>query len=74
MNSNVVLIPFLLTVHLYFKIHKQLAYKRSIRNQNLANFKDLNIDLAFVNWVEGVFNFENINDIYNNFTKNTHTY
>ena len=57
------------TVHLSFKTHKQLAYKRTIRNYNLSNFKDLNIDLALVDWGEEVFNSENINDIYNNFIK-----
>ena len=52
-----------------FKTHKQLAYKSTIRIFNLANFKDLNIDLALVNWDEEVFNSENLNDIYNNFIK-----
>lgn len=40
-----------------------------IKNYNLANYQGLNADLTLVNWDEEVFNTENINDIYNNFTE-----
>lgn len=55
-----------LTVYLSFNTHN--TYKRIIRNYNLANFRGLNLDLASVNWDE-VFTSDNIDDIYNNFTK-----
>lgn len=57
------------TIHLSFKTPKQKAYKRVIKNYNLANYQGLNADLTLVNWDEDEFNTENINDIYNNFTE-----
>lgn len=44
------------TIHLSFKIPKQKAYKRVIKNYNLANYQGLNADLTLVDWDEEVFN------------------
>lgn len=50
-----------------YKTFKQYAYKRTVRNYNCTNFKDVECDLNTIDWDTEVFNTENINEIYDNF-------
>lgn len=51
-----------------YKTFKQYAYKRTVRNYNCTNFKDVECDLNTVDWDTGVFIREN-NEIYDNFSQ-----
>jgi len=53
---------------LSYRIYKQHAYKRVIRNYNLANFDTYNNDLLSTDWDSEEFNSDNVNDVYSNFT------
>jgi hypothetical protein len=57
-----------ISVDLAFLTHKEYAYKRVIRYYEDCNYKKLAQDLAKVDWNNCVFQSDNINEMYSNFT------
>lgn len=55
--------------HIPLTLFIKKSFQKCNKNQYPAKYQGLNADLSLLNWVEEVFNSENRNDIYNNFTQ-----